>query len=329
MTPPKPERLSTLDMVEAFHLGHAVSTLHELNIFESLKQQLSVEALAGKHRLDPDWLRTVLDYVAARTDLLRKTGKRFVVTRQYSNSSRFLLDLYTGGYGSNATQLAKLMRNPALAPATVDRDRHARAFESAEGAGLGRVPEVIKQLQFNHVLDIGCGSAALLLHLAEQDPEFTGWGLELNPSMCKAARKNIRSAQVGKRIKILQGDSRHLGTDLPLDVRGKVQAVTACQVVNEMFGKGISQAVAWLRGLRKRLPNKPLLICDYYGRLGSKIKCHHRETLLHDYAQMISGQGIPPANFAQWRTLYNEAGCRLVHVIEDKTTTRFIHILVL
>jgi len=95
-----------------------------------------------------------------------------------------------------------------------------------------------------------------------------------------------------------------------------------------MFGHGEREAVNWFRKLRKLFPGRPLLNCDYYGRLGhTKSRKLPRETLLHDYAQLISGQGIPPATRAQWRSIYSKAGCRLVHVIEDTSTTRFIHIV--
>jgi len=97
-----------------------------------------------------------------------------------------------------------------------------------------------------------------------------------------------------------------------------------------MFKDGEQRAVKWLRGLRRLFPDRPLLILDYYGRLGqtkSRKLAKERETLLHDFAQLISGQGIPPASAAEWRSIYAEAGCRLVHISEDKLTTRFIHIL--
>jgi hypothetical protein len=93
-----------------------------------------------------------------------------------------------------------------------------------------------------------------------------------------------------------------------------------------MFGHGQHHVIKWFRELRKLFPGRPLLICDYYGRLGrTKNRKLQRETLLHDYAQLISGQSIPPAAMAQWRSIYSKAGCHLVHVIEDTSTTRFIH----
>lgn len=322
-----PDRWRVFDLVEAFQLAQAVATLHNLELFAALKQPATADELAARYALDAGLLRGVLEYVAARTDLLRKSGGRFVATRNYAGGARFLLDLYVGAYGGNAARLARLLRDPSAAPDAVDRVSHARAFAAVDGAALGVLPDIIRQLGFNHLLDLGCGSGALLLALARQDPNFVGWGIDLNPAMCRVARARVRAAGLGWRVRVLLGDGEHLSAALPPEVAAEVRAVTACQVANEMFAGGHARAVRWLRGLRKLLPGRPLLIADYYGRLGGKKSRAHRETLLHDYAQIISGQGVPPAGVAEWRSIYARAGCRLVHVIEDTTTTRFIHIL--
>jgi len=329
MTQPQPESFSALDLVEAFHLGHAVSTLHELRILAALEHPSTAEALADRHGVDSNLLRGVLEYVAARTNLVRKIGARFAMTRKCFRQSLFLLELYAGAYRRKAFQLTDLLRQPSLAPGAVDRVRHARAFEQVSGLAHAWMAGLIRQLQFNYLLDLGCGPAALLLLLASQDPNFVGWGLEINPALCKTARANIRAARLGGRIKLLEGDSSRLRAVLTADVSSNVQTVAACQVANEMFGSGSSRAVTWLRGMRTLLPGRPLLLSDYYGLLGRKLGRLHRETLLHDYTQLISGQGVPPANLAEWRAIYVQAGCRLVHVIEDKRTTRFMHIVML
>ncbi|SRR5713226_203958 len=315
------------DLVEAFQLSYAVATLHNLGVFTTLKEPATADELSARYSLDPSLLRGTLEYVATCTDLLRKSGERFVATRNYSDGSRFLLDLYVGAYGGNAAQLAKLLRRPSKAPAAVDRVSHARAFEAVAGLALGALPKLIRQLEFNHLLDLGCGNGALLLELAAQDPDFFGLGIDLNSAMCKVARARLRTARMSSRVRVMRGDCRNLSALLPDKVSAMVRAVTACNVANEMFAEGHSRAIAWLRGLRQVLPGRPLLIADYYGRLGQKKERPSRETLLHDYAQLISGQGVPPATRAEWRSIYSHAGCRLVHIFEDKATTRFIHIL--
>ena len=96
-----------------------------------------------------------------------------------------------------------------------------------------------------------------------------------------------------------------------------------------MFAKGMAPVVAWLVHLRGMFPGRPMLIADYYGRLSAPALPWDRATLLHDFVQLISGQGIPPHSLVEWQSLYQAAGCRLVHVTEDTSSTRFLHILVL
>jgi hypothetical protein len=135
-------------------------------------------------------------------------------------------------------------------------------------------------------------------------------------------------AHIGKRVRFLNADGTRLHEEIPASVTSQVQSITCCNFVNEMFAHGERQAINWFRELRKKFPGRPLLNCDYYGRLGqNRNRKLQRETLLHDYAQLISGQGIPPATMAQWGSIYSKSGCRLVHVIEDTSTTRFIHII--
>jgi SAM-dependent methyltransferase len=274
----------------------------------------------------------MLEYVALRSSLLRRTmSEEFIVSRNSSRAARFLIDLYIGAYGGTSDQLAKVLRDPAAAPASVDRVRYARAFEAVDAAALGLLPDVIRELQFNYTLDLGSGNGDLLLELARRDPSFVGWGIDSNRAMLKIARTRLRGAHVGRRIKFLEADCRNLRETIPQSVRSEIRCITCCNVANEMFGQGERQGIKWFRELRRLFSGRALLNSDYYGRLGHResrrARKAERQTLLHDYAQMISGQGVPPPSLAAWHSIYSKAGCSLVHVIEDTSTTRFIHIL--
>lgn len=321
------DQWGAFDLVEAFQLAHAVATLHDLGILTTLKKSATADELARRHSLDAKLLRGTLEFVAARTELLRKSGERFVATRDYSGGSRFLLDLYVGAYGGNAAQLGKLLSDASAASAAVNRLKHSRAFEAVDGLALGPLPDLIRQLEFNDLLDIGCGNGALLIELASKDSSFRGWGIDFNESMCRLARARVRTAGIGKRVRVINGDCQNLKDHLPAKTTKLIGSVSACNVVNEMFADGHAAVISWLRGLRRLFPGRLLLLVDYYGRLGKGKGKADRETLLHDYAQLISGQGVPPARRKEWQSIYERAGCRLVHVIEDTATTRFIHIL--
>ena len=320
-----PERWSAFDLAEGFQLSHAVWTLHHLGLLGALATPLTAKQLAARHSLDAGLVSGLLAYVAARTDLLRRKGARFVATRHAAGAPAFLLDLYVGAFGGNAAGLGALLRRPSLAPRAIDRALQARAFAGAPDSGA--LPAIIRGLGFTRLLDLGCGSGALLADLAAKDADFTGWGIDANRAMCRAARRRLRAAGAGRRVRILEGDCRDLARAVPPAIRADVGAVAAGDLANEMFAEGDGAVIAWLHRMRALFPGRPLLLADYYGRLGAGAGKASRETLLHDYVQLISGQGIPPASAAQWRRIYAGAGCRLLHVIEDKRTTRFIHLV--
>ena len=329
--PKNQDRWEAFDLVEAFHLSQAVNALHDLGVLAALTKPADTASLATRYKLDEDLLRGVLEYIAARTSLLKKNGDgRFVLTRNNNVTTQFFLDLYLGAYGGNAVSLQSILHDPALAPSKIDRLRHARAFAHVDHATLGPLPDLVRQLGFTGVLDIGCGNGDLLLELARQDGKFIGFGIDVNAAMLKLARSRARAARLGKRVQFLEGDCRNLKRAIPVAISSQIGSVTACNFMNEMFGQGVARVIQWLKELRRMFPTRPLLILDYYGRLGQKKNRKtpkERETLLHDFAQLISGQGLPPSNVNQWNTLYRKAGCQLVHVIEDKQTTRFIHLL--
>lgn len=319
---------SAADLAEAFHLAHAVAALDDLQILDTLAQQpATAEVLAKRFRLDRAVLQAVLEFLAARTDIVRKKGRAFAATPS-SREARFLLDLYLGAFRPNAIGLARILRNPRVGAQVVDRKRHARTFERVARPQDHPVAKLIRQLALERVLDLGCGSGDLLVQLARGNTRLLGWGVELNPHLIGIARARIRAARLSGRLRVIEGDTRKLATVLPVTVVGQVTGVTACHVANEMFRSGTRTATTWLRGIRRTLPGRPLLINDYYGRLGSGRTSQDRHTLLHDYVQVISGQGIPPSTLREWREIYDEAGYRLVHVLEDRVTTQFIHVLV-
>ncbi|MBX3740450.1 MAG: hypothetical protein KF712_05630 [Akkermansiaceae bacterium] len=330
MSRSKPRKFSALDLVEGMHLGHAAAALHDLGVLVQLAVVPSTaEELAAKFKLNCGMLRGLLNFLHARTDLLIRQGDFYGTAKNYDAHAEFMLGLYAGAYRENASEVQKILRRPSLASSLVDDVRHARAFGAASTEALGSVPEFIKKLEIDALIDIGCGPASLLLHLAAADAKFTGWGLEPNPWMCKLARARIRDKNLGKRIKLICCDSKRLFESFTPNMLAKVKAISACHVMNEMFGGGKQEAIHWMRQLRKKLPGKLLLVSDYYGRLGVDIATGIRETLLHDYAQLISGQGIPPANLDGWNEVYEKAGCRLIHAAEDRRSSQFIHVLLL
>jgi SAM-dependent methyltransferase len=322
-------RLSAFDAVEGLHLAHALAALADLQVFDALlTKPRSARALAARLGLDEAVLHATLAFVAARTDLVDIDGDVFRVTDAYDAAARFQIELYAGAFAPNAAGLAASLSEPRRAGARIDRRRHAQAFAQVPVRVDSPVAAIVLQLGLAPVLDLGCGPGSLLVAMALQDANLRAWGIDANAAMCRVARERLREIGATKRVTIVRGDSREVWTVLPRRVLDEVRLLVAGDLANEWFANGAQNLVTWLIGLRKTFPDRVLVISDYYGRLGTDLAAD-RQTLLHDYSQAISGQGIPAATREAWEALYRGAGVRLVHCIEDETTTRFVHIVAL
>jgi len=326
-------RFGALDLMQALQLGHAVAALHALGVMDALSAARLPEELACQFGLDEALLKGLLDHAARATDLVSRRGRRYRRSRAWNGEARFLVGLYGLAFGATSAQVQTLLLHPARGPALIDRQQHALAFAGHDGvraaASLGVLPGLLRQLGLKRVLDLGCGPATLLIEMAASDPAFRGWGVEANAGMQGAARAAMRQAGVARRVRLLRGDARAIDTVLPPAVAAEVKAVVASQFVNEMFGAGTVAVVDWLRRLRQVLPGRLLVLADYCGRLGSPLPADGRLTLVHDHAQLLSGQGVPPARRHEWAALYRAAGGHLVHAMEDTQSTRFVHLVAL
>ena len=315
---------STLDLAEGFHLACALLAIDRSGILASLNRFVDAGTLADKHEVDRGMLEAALQLLAARTNLVVRKGRKYRTTGKHDVYERFVLRQYLGAYGATAVALHRSLRAPSLAPNLIDRREHSKAFGEAAALSSSMLADLIVQLALNHVLDLGCGTGIMLFDLFTRVPGFIGWGVDINPSMCAAARKHTAGA---RHISIFRGDCRDLERAIPAPLVAQVRTITASNLANEFFANGTTTAVAWLSDLKARFPGRTLLIADYYGSLGTRREPWSQHLALHDFVQVISGQGVPPTNLNGWKKIYRAARCILIHAFEDRNATLFVHIL--
>jgi len=322
-----PPLRSAFDLVEGFYLAHALTALEQAGILKSLEQPITLGKLATRHHVDTTVLEAALHMLRSRTNLIAYRAQQYYLTRRYDAGVRFMLLQYLGAYRRNGVEFGRILHHPSAAKKLVDRAQHAKAFEQIDVASANILGDLLLQLDLNHVLDIGCGTGTLLLNLAIRRRDFVGWGLDVNPWMCAVARERIACKRATSRIAIFRGDCHRLKYSLPRSVIAKVSTITAANLVNEFFSRGPDQAVAWLEDVKAAFPGRTMLIADYCGELGNRSKRRSPEVALHDFIQVVSGQGVPPGNRTGWQNIYNRAHCNLVHSIELRDSSFFIHIL--
>jgi len=324
---------SALGVVEGYYVAQAVLALHRGGVLKMLEAGRTAAQVAADADYDVEAATAVLEFVYLNTDLLVRAGNReYRLAPKYGayRALGFHLDKFLGAYGQPMARLEDALRSPRQGRRLVDRKQLAEAFSRAQPDGLGALVEIVRGTGARSLLDLGCGTAALLRQLCRGDAGFRGWGVEVDREMCAVAVERIRAAGLQRQLRIIRGDARELDRSFSAAQRKRVDALLGGSLLNELCRGGGAPAVKFLTRLRRLFPGRPLLVLDYYGRLGrGRARPRHRQTLLQDLVQAVTGQGVPPADLAGWRALYLRAGCELVKAYEGEAAgiEWFLHVV--
>jgi SAM-dependent methyltransferase len=243
---------------------------------------------------------------------------------------RHLLDQYVGAYGSCLTDLHRVMTS-TIVHDLVNEKRHAMAFTGDSDSINESIATVIKDLGVGSVLDLGSGAGHLLIMLAQEIASFVGVGVDSNSAMIELARTRASERGLSERISFFHGDLLDVITGWSDQRRESIDFLTASSVFNAYFQPPSGdRAVSLLLALKAAFPNRFLLISDYYGRLGhAHSMAAGRRTMLHDLAQLVSGQGVPPPDLAGWSRVYDQTKCNLLGTVErwDSEIHWFLHLI--
>jgi len=328
-------RRGIVEIVEGYYLALALDGLHQAGVLAALAASpMDAESLGRRLGLAAGLLERLLDFVAARTDLVVKESGGFAINAdpRTLRLTRHMLDQYVGAYGPLLGRLPTLLKDPAAGPALVDRARHAAAFagpDDGASASCAETVRLILELGATSIVDLGCGGGHLLCDAAAANPDLRGLGIDSNPEAVKVARRLARRRGVDGRIEATCGDALDvIGRRGDQERRG-VQLVVASSMLNARW-TAPGDAVQFLQRLARLLPGRILIVSDYYSRLqaGGANEAGSR-TLIHDIAQLLSGQGLPPASLEGWEGAYRAAGADLLHGFEatGDGIERFIHIV--
>jgi SAM-dependent methyltransferase len=114
--------------------------------------------------------------------------------------------------------LGRLRSGHCFTPDDLDGElvaRAARVFEPVVREALDA--EVPREGPFR-VLDVGCGAAGYLGHAALRNRSLTALGLEVQPAVAEAARRNVAAWGVADRVGIRTGDVRDLPAEPAYDL---------------------------------------------------------------------------------------------------------------
>jgi SAM-dependent methyltransferase len=304
-------------------------------MLERLREPATASELAADQDCDSGRLRALLEYVRLRTDIVLRSGPDgYVLNPEYGayHQLGFHLDKLIGAYGPLVANLDESLRPGAPCAPLVDEQALASAFGAVEGsAGVTAQADVIESWSVRSLLDLGCGPGALLVELASREPAFRGCGVDKSAAMCRLAVESVAGAGHGDAVQIVQADVRDVDAYADTAVSRSVDALHCKSLLNEFFGSGPSEASRVVAALGRQFRGRLLFVTDYYGKLGSveRVDDAHAHTLVHDVAQVLSGQGVPPPSLAKWTEVYAQAGVELMHAYEGEADgiAWFIHVV--
>lgn len=329
---------SLTSAIEGHYVSLIIDRLHQEGILKVMARPTLATALAEQFGLDLKVLSCILEFASTHCDMIVEdtvTGA-FSVSDSYTTSRMpaHLLDQYVGAYGGCLSDLDQILRDPMAGFKLVNSERHALAFAKA-GAAPNELINLFLNLKINSVLELGCGSGKLLLELASSNPLLRAIGIDRNVNMLNQARQAC-SDEIDGRITWIGGDILGVINDLDDQVRDGIDAIVAFSVANEYFAEKTIET--FLDGLSQAFPNRLLFLGDYYGCLGGSPgervvdqsnASEFRRAILHDVAQVVSGQGVPPQTLQKWQDHYKHAGCTLINASQSTSAgvQRFLHIV--
>lgn len=331
MTP----RPTAIAAIEGLYVTLIVDQLYRAGILRELARGRDAAAMARTFGFDQAILTGLLEFVSLRSNVLDRDGrgaaKRFSLSKAAGGSLLgHLLDQYVGAYGPCLAQLSRILKSPAVGAKLVDGKRHAAAF--AEAGPPPELVAIVDALGFSTVLDIGCGGGQLLTTLALRRADFSGVGIDANPHMVAVARRRASVLGLKRRIDVRHGSFATIAQNIPKRKRDRIRGICAASVANSFFAKHGGHDIDFFLGRLKSLfPDRILVLCDYYSRLGATARhsARYQRSLIHDVAQLVSSQGLPPANLTAWRRIYARNSVKLLQACQatDDGVAWFIHVV--
>ncbi len=261
-----------------------------------------------------DFLATAtLRYLAER-GVVRVDGEvhRLTPAGRALYDDRGYLIWLSGGYGAALHGFGQLLTGEQKFGSDIDRDVRWVAVGTALASAKDlrpHVAEVVREVAFERVADIGCGNGHFLVELC-RTAGVAGIGVDISPDACAEARRGVTAAELDDRVEIVQADAVDLDAVPGLE---DVQLVVTFFFLHEVLEHGRAVLVEYLSGLLRRLPPGAHLltaeICPPESGEGTL------EPVTPEYAltQALMEQNLLPER--EWLRVFEDAGFLITRVV--------------
>ena len=315
---PGPTDPRVFDYMRGYVISSIFASLEQIGVLADLADFGLRPEDVGKNNFLAD---AALRYLAQR-GAVRPEGELYRLTdfgRRLYEARGYLVWLW-GGYGEALHRFGDLLAGPSRFGVDVDRDVRWVAVGTALMGQKDLVPqvmEVIREIEFERVADIGCGNAHFLIALCRAVGR-AGLGVDISPDACAEASREVARAGLTDRIEIVQADARDPGT-----VRGleQVQLVVTFFFLHEVLEHGYGVLVDYLGQLRRRLPAGARMLTAEVCPPQCDQDTHELGSLEYTLTQAFMNQTLLSED--GWRRAFTEAGFEVERIVRpDLPETR-------
>ncbi len=283
-------------LFEGFALTSVLSSLERNGLLARLE--------AGPVSPADELLRATLDYLAQRELVAQRDGAYALTPlgAEICRDKGYLVWLQ-GGYGHVLSDLGAFATGARRYGSDIVRDGRWVADGSAL---IGRddvaphANEVLAGLDFQRIVDLGCGTARFLIGAAQRFG-VSGFGIDLAPEACEDAERAIADAGLTGTVSVRCGDAGDLAA-IP-ELR-EADLVVASFLLHEIFEHGREALIGYLRTLAELLPaGAHMLVSEVQPASGAADERWRPEfTLLHAIMrqQLLDADG--------WHEAFTTAG---------------------
>jgi len=298
------------DTLQGYFTTHALFALLNLGFLDELVNHGSANPndFAKSHDLDPELLKSTC-MAMYRVGFFDRSGESFSFSKKGSTAFDVLRGWLELGYGYDEifVNLEDMIRRKRVYNQNIVRRPDFIATGSGTMEALLFFPiatDILKQGNYSHVMDLGCGDGTFLRGLSQNDPGIKATGIDLSP--VAVADGNQKAAQQGlaDRVRLFALDISKI-TEVSDDIKG-VQATTVFFVLHELLYSGEDRVIAFLKDYRRLFPTAPLIVFEAIRPSDEAMRRKPGAAIYYHYFHDLSHQR--PTNREHWRELFAKGG---------------------
>ena len=298
---------------------HCLFALLQVGFFDELAARgaIDIRTYASEKQLDYDKLEAIARYLYGLGILNRDDQGRFFFDREIPAEELAAVELFYA-YDPLFHNLVPVLRQEKSYGKDIDRLVELDVTATAKICGrhcYAKIIELVEKRQAKRVLDLGCGSAELLIRLCKRNSEMEGFGIDISPAAVRCAQDRIDEEQLGDRARVSRGDIFDLCRDR-LIKRGNepdIDLILSTSVFHEFAYKSVKRLIEALARVKQEFDGVEVILFEALEQSDESLRRNSGTALEHHLFHRLSMQGI--ASKLEWQPAFEQAGYALLEEI--------------